>query len=219
VAPAASNADEVVAVEFDRKLLPALREALDGVARVRIVHADATKLDWGSVLGDERWIVCGNLPYNVGTSITLDAIEQRQVDRVVVMLQREVGERLVATPGSGPREAYGAVSLRVAYRARAEIVRHVPREVFWPRPTVGSAVIRLERRDVAPVDVDEDALWRVVDAAFAERRKTMRNALRRLGLSAVEADDTLALAGVDPNARPEELDLDAFASVARSVAR
>ena len=159
---------------------------------------------------------CGNLPYNVGTSIVLDVLERASsVARIVVMLQREVADRLAATPAQ--REAYGAVSLRVAYRARAEVIRHVPPEVFWPRPAVGSAIVRLERLANPPVDVDETRLWSVIDTAFAERRKTMRNALRRLGLSATEAEATLAVAGVDPTARPETLDLGAFARVTEAL--
>ena len=97
------------------------------------------------------------------------------------------------------------------------VVRTVPPEVFWPRPAVGSAVVRLDRLRLPPVDVDEAELWTVVDTAFAERRKTMRNALRRLGLSAAAADGALATAGVDPTARPETLDLAAFARVTEAV--
>jgi 16S rRNA (adenine1518-N6/adenine1519-N6)-dimethyltransferase len=109
------------------------------------------------------------------------------------------------------------VSLRVAYHARAELLRQVPPEVFWPRPSVGSAVVRLERLAAPPVEVDEGRLWTIVDTAFGERRKTMRNALRRLGLSAIAADAALATAGIDPAARPETLDLDAFARVTEAL--
>jgi 16S rRNA (adenine1518-N6/adenine1519-N6)-dimethyltransferase len=107
------------------------------------------------------------------------------------------------------------VSLRVAYRADARIVRRVPADVFWPRPNVDSVIVRLDRLAHPPVDVDEVSLWRVIDGAFAERRKTMRNALRRLGVHEPEA--VLAGAGVDPGARPEELDLATFAAIARRV--
>jgi 16S rRNA (adenine1518-N6/adenine1519-N6)-dimethyltransferase len=215
VALADAGADRVLALEFDRALLPPLREAVRDRPAIEVVHQDATKADWPALLDGGMWVCCANLPYNVGTGIVLDLLEQPSVERVVVMLQREVAERLVATPAE--REAYGAVSLRVAYRAEGRIVRTVPPEVFWPRPKVGSAVVRLERLPRPPVDVDEAALWRVVDAAFAERRKTMRNALRRLGLSADEADRALTEAGIAPAARPETLDLHAFARVATAV--
>jgi 16S rRNA (adenine1518-N6/adenine1519-N6)-dimethyltransferase len=210
-----AGADEVLAIEFDRGLLPALEETVGARASVRVLHADATKLDWAATLAGGPWILCANLPYNVGTTIVIDVLEAAPtVRRLVVMLQREVAERLVAAPGSS---AFGAVSLRIAYRAAGEIVRHVPPDVFWPRPTVGSAVVRLDRLEVPPVDVDEAALWRVVDAAFAERRKTMRNALRRMGLEPGRADALLGRVGVAPSRRPEELDLDAFARIAREL--
>jgi 16S rRNA (adenine1518-N6/adenine1519-N6)-dimethyltransferase len=193
-----------------------LAEAIGDRPSVEILHADATKLDWPATLGGGSWVCCGNLPYNVGTSIVLDVLERApSVARIVVMLQREVADRLAATPAQ--REAYGAVSLRVAYRAQAELLRQVPPEVFWPRPSVGSAVVGLERLAAPPVEVDEGRLWRVVDTAFGERRKTMRNALRRLGLSATVADAALAAASIDPTARPETLDLEAFARVTEAL--
>jgi 16S rRNA (adenine1518-N6/adenine1519-N6)-dimethyltransferase len=212
-----AGADRVLAIEFDRALLPGLREAVADRPAVEVVHADATKLGWSELLGPGPWVCCANLPYNVGTTIVLDLLEQPAVARMVVMLQREVAERLVAGPID--REAYGAVSVRVAYRAHARIIRTVPPDVFWPRPTVGSAIVRLERLAAPPVDVDEATLWEVVEVAFAERRKTMRNALRRLGLSVGDAEAALATADVASRARPETLDLAAFARVAGAVAR
>jgi 16S rRNA (adenine1518-N6/adenine1519-N6)-dimethyltransferase len=130
------------------------------------------------------------------------------------MMQREVGERFAARPGD---DAYGAVSVRVAYRATASTLRRIPPEVFWPRPKVESVVVRLDRLSAPPVDVDEDPLWRVLDEAFAQRRKTMRNALRRLGLDPAEADAALAASAVAASARPEELSLDDFARVASAI--
>jgi 16S rRNA (adenine1518-N6/adenine1519-N6)-dimethyltransferase len=125
-----------------------------------------------------------------------------------------VGERLAAGPGD---DAYGVVSVRVAYRARASIVRRVPPTVFWPRPTVASVVVGIDRLPAPAVDVDPERLRRVIDAGFAERRKTMRNALRRLGLSADAAARVLATCGVAANARAEELGLDTFAAIAEQV--
>jgi len=132
-----------------------------------------------------------------------------------VMVQREVGERLAASAGD---DAYGAVSVRVAYRAEASLVRRVPASVFWPRPSVDSVLVRLERHATPPVSVDPERLFRVVDEGFAERRKTMRNALRRLGLSAVEAADALERCGLEPNVRAERLSLQDFARLAETVA-
>jgi 16S rRNA (adenine1518-N6/adenine1519-N6)-dimethyltransferase len=215
VALADAGADEVLAIEFDRALLPGLEEAVAGRRAVRVLHTDATKLDWDATLGDGPWVLCGNLPYNVGTRIVVDVVERvPAVERLVVMLQREVAERLAAAPGTG---AYGAVSLRVAFRARAEVVRRVPPDVFWPRPAVGSAIVRIERRDPPSLAVDEERLWQVVDVAFAERRKTIRNGLRRLGLSLADADEVLARAGVDATARPEDLGVPEFVRIAEGV--
>ncbi len=206
----------VLAVEFDRRLVPALEEVTEALAPVRVLQADAMRLDWTAALGEAGpWTLCANLPYNIAVPLVLDTLaEVPAIDRWVVMVQREVGERLAAAPG---HEHFGAASLRVAYRANASVVRRVPSTVFWPRPKVDSVVVRLDRLEAPPVAVDERALWRVVDAAFAERRKTMRNALRRLGLDGDAADAALAAAGVEPNARPEQLGLDRFAALADRV--
>ncbi|MEX0651506.1 MAG: 16S rRNA (adenine(1518)-N(6)/adenine(1519)-N(6))-dimethyltransferase RsmA [Actinomycetota bacterium] len=222
VALAAAGAD-VLAVELDRGLVRALEEVSADLGSVRVLHADAMKLDWAAELGDGEadardrrpWTLCANLPYNIAVPLVLDTLAGvPAIDRWVVMVQREVGERLVAVPGD---EQFGAVSLRVAYGAAATVVRRVPATVFWPRPKVDSVVVRLDRHASAPVEVDQRSLWRVVDGAFAERRKTMRNALRRLGLGADEADDVLMGVGVATNARPEELDLATFAAIAERV--
>ena len=227
VALAAAEA-EVLAVELDRGLVRALEDLTTGLPSVRVLHADAMRLDWAAELGvstgrpadgagapRHRWTLCANLPYNVAVPLVLDTLASvPAIGRWVVMVQREVGERLVAEPGHAQ---FGAVSLRVAYAASGAIVRRVPASVFWPRPTVESVVVRLDRRARPPVEVDEGSLWRVVDTAFAQRRKTMRNALRRLGLGAADADAVLAGSGVPSSARPEELDLATFAAIAERV--
>ncbi|MGH2629931.1 MAG: 16S rRNA (adenine(1518)-N(6)/adenine(1519)-N(6))-dimethyltransferase RsmA [Actinomycetota bacterium] len=214
VALAATGAT-VLAIEFDRALLPALEEVTASLPSVRVLHADALRLEWAAELGVGPWTLCANLPYNIAVPVVLDTLaEVPAIDRWVVMVQREVGERLVARPGD---EHFGAVSLRVAYRASASIARRVPASVFWPRPNVDSVVVRADRLEASPVAVDERSLRRVVDGAFAERRKTMRNALRRLGLGADEADAVLSSCGVAPNARPEELDLATFAAIAERM--
>jgi 16S rRNA (adenine1518-N6/adenine1519-N6)-dimethyltransferase len=129
------------------------------------------------------------------------------------MVQREVGERLVAGPGE---EHYGAVSVRVAYRAEGRLVRRVARSVFWPQPNVESVLVSLVRRP-PPVDVDERALWTLIDEAFAQRRKTMRNALVRLGLDASRAEALLVECGIEPKARAEQLGLEQLAQVAGAL--
>ncbi len=206
---------DVLAVEVDPALIPALEEALSGLGRVRVLRTDAMDGGWMDELRGEPWVMCANLPYNVATPLVLETLRRApQVKRSVVMVQREVGERLAAGPGD---EGYGAPSLRVAYRARASLVRRVPPSVFWPRPKVESVIVRLLRRDRPPVAIEEDRLWRVVDAGFAERRKTMRNAVRRLGSGAEQADRLLDAAGIAPSARAETLSLEDFARLAEAL--
>jgi 16S rRNA (adenine1518-N6/adenine1519-N6)-dimethyltransferase len=211
----AETGARVVAIEVDRSLLPALEDSVGALENVRVVHADAMGWEWLEHVAGDDTVLCANLPYNVATPLVLETLEREaRIQRLVVMVQREVGERLAARPGE---PSYGAPSLRVAYRATASLLRRVPPEVFWPRPTVESVVVRLERLEAPPVDVDEARLWVVVDAGFAERRKTMRNALRRLGLPVEEADAVLAAAGIEPSARGETLSLEDFARLAGRI--
>jgi 16S rRNA (adenine1518-N6/adenine1519-N6)-dimethyltransferase len=206
---------EVLAVEVDPSLIPALEESVAGLDRVRVLHADATDREWQDELGEDPWVLAANLPYNVATHLILDTLRDvPQVRRLVVMVQREVGERLVGGPGE---RAYGIPSLRIAYRAEGTLVRRVPPSVFWPRPRVESVIVRLHRLDRPRVGVEEGRLWSVVDAGFAERRKTMRNALRRLGVDGPDADRLLEGARIDPAARAETLSLEDFARIAEAL--
>jgi 16S rRNA (adenine1518-N6/adenine1519-N6)-dimethyltransferase len=207
----AHTAGEVLAVELDRALLPALREVVDGLPRVRVVAADAVRVDWGALLGPGDWKMVANLPYNVAVPVVMRILEDEpRISRLFVMVQREVGERLVAAPAD---EQYGAVSVRVAYRAEGRVVRRVPKTVFWPEPKIESVLVSLIRRP-PPVSVDESALWRVVDEAFGQRRKTVANALVRLGAERPQAEAILRQCGLSLTVRPEQLDLAAFACIA-----
>jgi 16S rRNA (adenine1518-N6/adenine1519-N6)-dimethyltransferase len=209
----AERGAEVLAVEIDPALVPALQEVVAPFDQVRVVVQDAVRADWRDLLGPEPgpWAMVANLPYNVAVPVVMTVLEQEpRIERLLVMVQREVGERLSAGAG---HPQYGAVSLRVAYRAEARVVRPVSRSVFWPKPNVDSVLVSIERR-LPPVEVDEAALWRLVAEAFAQRRKTMRSALLRLGLSPEAAEGALAACGVDRMARPEELGLEPFACLA-----
>ena len=214
VALAATGAD-VLAVEIDPVLLPALEEAVAGASNVRVVRTDAMAADWPSLLdGPGPWAMVANLPYNVATPVVVRALEQEpRITRFLVMVQREVGERLAAAPGS---PAFGGVSLRVAYFARARVIRRVARSVFWPQPNVDSVLVSLERR-LPPVATDRDRLFGLIRVAFGERRKTMRNALVRFGLTPAAAAEVLASCGLDPSARPETLGLEAFACLVEAA--
>jgi len=211
--PLATTGAEVVAVELDRFLAPALEEVVGEFPRVRVVVADAVSADWDAILerGGRPWVVVANLPYNVSVPVVMRLLESApEVERLVVMVQREVGERLAARPG---QRAFGAVSLRVAYRAEARLVRRVSRTVFWPRPNVDSVLVSLVRRP-PPVSVGEAALWHVVEVAFNQRRKTMRGAMVRVGMDRAEAEAALAACAVDLSTRPERLGLEEFACLA-----
>ncbi|HEY7660939.1 MAG TPA: 16S rRNA (adenine(1518)-N(6)/adenine(1519)-N(6))-dimethyltransferase RsmA [Actinomycetota bacterium] len=200
----------VLAIELDRGLLPALREVVAGRPDVETRLGDAMRADWPAMLGRDRWAMVSNLPYNVSVPLVLDLLEAApSIERYVVMVQREVGERLVAKPGEDP---YGAVSVRIAYRARARMVRRVPADVFWPRPKVDSVLVRIEPH-APPVDVDPIPLFRVVHGGFAERRKTMTNALRRMGVDADVAGSIVREAGLEEKVRAERLGLDEFARI------
>lgn len=206
----------VTAVEFDRALLPALREVLAPWPSVRVVLADAMHTEWGELLAGDGWKMVSNLPYNIAVPLLVCMLEGApQVVSFLVMVQREVGERLAARPGE---PAYGAASVRVAYHAEARLVRRVSARVFWPEPAVDSVLVRLDRRVRPPVATPPERLFRLVEAGFAQRRKTMRAALRRLGLAPEAAERALASCGLPADVRAERLSLEAFARLADAVA-
>lgn len=202
----------VLAVELDRALLPVLDEVVGGLANVRVVAGDAMSLDWGPLLGDRHWHMVSNLPYNIATPLLATMLEDvPAIGDFTVMVQREVGERLVAAPGS---KAYGSVSVLVALHAEASLLGTVPRTVFWPPPGVDSVLVRIARRP-PPVAVPAEPLMRVVRGSFAHRRKTLRNSLSTaLARDVGEIEEGLRAAGVDPGARAESLGLEEFARIA-----
>jgi 16S rRNA (adenine1518-N6/adenine1519-N6)-dimethyltransferase len=203
----------ITAVEVDRYVIKALHENV-GAAAVRVVQGDALDVDWDALAVVPGTAMVANLPYNVATPVVVRALEtSRHLTRYLVMVQREVGERLAATPGS---KTYGAVSVKVAFYARAEVVAVVPPTVFVPQPRVESAIVALTRHGQPPVDVaDPTALFALVRAGFATRRKMVRQALRSvLGDATLEV---LGDAGIAPTARAEELDLAAWAALAAAA--
>jgi 16S rRNA (adenine1518-N6/adenine1519-N6)-dimethyltransferase len=198
----AETGASVTAIEVDPRLVPVLRTVVEP-AGVRVVEGDALRLDWDSVLGpggEQPWALVANLPYNVATPLVADLLDGvPAISTMLVMVQREVAERLAAGPGD---DAYGAVSVKVAYWATAAVVGRVPPTVFLPAPNVESALVRIERRPspAVPVDVDRDGLFRLVAAGFGQRRKMLRRSLA--GLVPADAFDA---AGIRPDARAEEL--------------
>jgi 16S rRNA (adenine1518-N6/adenine1519-N6)-dimethyltransferase len=208
----------VTAVEIDRHLVPVLRRQVEP-AGVTVVEGDAMRLDWTEVLGPvgdgaTRWVLVANLPYNVATPLVADLLDQvPAIERMLVMVQREVAERLAAGVGDA---GYGAVSVKVAYWASAKLAGRVPASVFVPRPNVESALVSIRRHPQPAVDpglVGPDALFALVRAGFSQRRKMLRSVLA--GRVTAEAFER---AGVAPTARAEELDVVAWGRLAAAVA-
>jgi 16S rRNA (adenine1518-N6/adenine1519-N6)-dimethyltransferase len=211
----AATGAAVTAVEIDRHLVPILRSVVTGAetganpagGTVDVVEGDALRLDWDALLGPSTWTLVANLPYNVATPLVADLLDGvPNIRRMLVMVQREVGERLAARPGD---DAYGAVSVKVAYWATAAVVGRVPATVFVPQPRVESALVEIVRRPEPAVDAPYDRLFQLVRAGFATRRKMLRRALSGLiDPAAFEA------AGIAPEARAEELDVAAWGRLA-----
>ncbi len=200
----------ITAVEVDRGLAAVLRDVVAEQANVTVVEADAMELDWSEVLrGHDGWVLVANLPYNVATPLVADLLDQvPAINRMLVMVQKEVAERLVARPRT---PAYGAVSVKVAYWADARLVGDVPASVFMPRPNVESALVEIVRRP--PPAVEPGPLFQLVRTAFGQRRKMLRRSL-----SGVVSDEQFGAAGVEPTARPEELDVMAWVALTEAVA-
>jgi 16S rRNA (adenine1518-N6/adenine1519-N6)-dimethyltransferase len=205
---------EVLALETDRRLVDALLELVGSWPTVRVVHADATQANWAVLLDDGPWRMASNLPYHVAVRVLLDLLEgASEVDPFVVMVQREVGDRLAAGPGD---PAYGAVSLKVAYRSSVRVLRRVGPSVFWPEPKVESIVLRLDRRS-PPVATPRPVLFQLVEEGFRQRRKTMASALVRLGHGRDRVTAVMDRAGLDPRVRAETLGLEDFSRLAEAL--
>lgn len=199
----------VIAVEIDAGLVRALGEVVGGDPGVTLVHADALAVDYRALVDAEGALLVANLPYNVATPILMTALRSGAFARVLVMVQREVGERWVAQVGD---PLYGAVSVKVAALADAAIAARVSRNAFHPVPKVDSVTVRLTCR--APADEEFDRLFALVDAGFAQRRKRLRNALAALGHPPAVVERALEATGRSAGARAEELDLDAWRALA-----
>ena len=201
----------VTAIEVDSRLVAVLRTVVEP-AGVTVVEGDALRLDWAALLGtDDRrpWVLVANLPYNVATPLIADLLDGvPAIGRMLVMVQREVGERLAAGPGD---VAYGGVSVKVAYWATARVIGRVPATVFYPAPKVESALVRIDRRSEPAVgaEVDREWLFRLVGAGFGQRRKMLRRSL-----AALVGPEDFAAAGIRPEARAEELSVHDWARLA-----
>lgn len=211
---------QVVAIEIDPVLadqLPATvaGRAPDAASRLTVVTADALTVQ--DIPGPPPTALVANLPYNVAVPVLLSFLARfDSLERVLVMVQAEVADRLVAPPGS---RTYGIPSAKAAWYASARGAGSIGRAVFWPVPRVDSSLVSLVRREPPVTTATREQVFAVVDAAFAQRRKMLRSALVGIAGSAAAAHDALVAAGVDPTARGERLDITDFARIAEHLPR
>jgi 16S rRNA (adenine1518-N6/adenine1519-N6)-dimethyltransferase len=205
----------VVAVEVDPNLAAALPDTVAALApaysdRLEVVLADA--LTVRTLPGPQPTALVANLPYNISVPVVLSFLEAfPTLSRVLVMVQLEVAERLAAPPGN---KTYGIPSLKASWYAEVRLTGTVSRTVFWPAPNVDSALVTLTRREPPRTPASRKEVFACIDAAFAQRRKTLRAALAGWAGSATDAETALRAAGVDPRTRGEQLDIHAFAAIA-----
>ena len=212
----ALGARRVIAIERDQRALAALEEiAARYPGRLDIVAGDALTVDLDERLGPERARVVANLPYNIATALLVGWLTTEPwppwYDSMLLMFQREVAERIVATPGN---KSYGRLSVLAGWRAEARILFDVAPSAFVPSPKVTSSVVRLTPRPL-PLACESAVLQRVTEAAFGQRRKMLRQSLKTLGVNAAAL---LAGAGIEPTARAEEIPVDGFVALARAFA-
>ena len=206
----------VYAVEVDQVLADKLPETVAERApnlkeKLHVIHDDAVRVK-KERFDTEPTALVANLPYNVSVPVVLHLLAELKIQKALVMVQAEVADRMVAAPGS---RIYGVPSVKIAWYAKATKAGMVPRTVFWPVPNIDSALVRLERHE-EPVG-DKQQVFKIVDAAFAQRRKTLRAALAATLGGPARAEELLTKAGVDPRARGEQLSVTDFVSVAAAV--
>ncbi|GAA1648993.1 16S rRNA (adenine(1518)-N(6)/adenine(1519)-N(6)) -dimethyltransferase RsmA [Nonomuraea maheshkhaliensis] len=210
--PAAAH---VVAVEIDPVLagqLPVTVAERDAADRLTVVNADAMKITLDDLSGHVPTALVANLPYNVAVPVLLHLLEVLpSLRKGLVMVQSEVADRLAAGPGS---KVYGVPSVKAAWYADVRRAGPVGRTVFWPVPNVDSGLVSLQRRDPPSTTATREEVFEVVDAAFAQRRKTLRAALSGWAGTPADAERALRAADVDPSARGEQLDIHAFTRIA-----
>lgn len=217
-------AGSVAAVEIDKNLIPILHDTLSEYDNVEIINNDILKVDIAALAqeknGGKPIKVVANLPYYITTPIIMGLFESHvPIESITVMVQKEVADRMQCGPGS---KDYGALSLAVQYYAKPEIVANVPPNCFMPRPNVGSAVIRLTRHEVPPVEVaDEKLMFRLIRASFNQRRKTLVNGLKNasdLSYTKEQIEAVIEAIGQPLTIRGEALTLEQFAMLANQFA-
>jgi len=215
----AESAREVIAVEIDKALIPILADTLSPYDNVTVINEDILKVDIAALAEEKNQgkpiKVVANLPYYITTPIIMGLFESHvPLKSITIMVQKEVADRMQVGPGT---KDYGALSLAVQYYAKPEVVAYVSPECFIPKPNVGSAVIRLDRYEKTPVEVvDEKFLFKVIRAAFNQRRKTLANGLGNasdLNITRAQATEALEALGFSPSVRGEALTLEEFVAL------
>jgi 16S rRNA (adenine1518-N6/adenine1519-N6)-dimethyltransferase len=211
-----ARAARVIAIELDAALVAALRARFSGDSRFSVLHADVLDTPLARAAGGGEFVLAGNIPYYITTPILFHALEPPLPRRSVFLVQREVAERVVAEPGS---KTYGALSVNIQAVATPRLIARVPPGAFVPPPTVDSAILGVEPlADPVVTPTEQAGFSEMVIAAFGLRRKQMRRVLRTLAnVSPDTADQMLAAARIDPEARPETLTPAAFAALYRSL--
>ncbi|KGF09632.1 hypothetical protein HMPREF1635_01685 [Clostridiales bacterium S5-A14a] len=229
---AAEKAGKVIAIEIDRHLIPVLNEVLGPIENVEIINRDILKTDINELIVAERKnfsdsgrelkrvVILGNLPYYITTPIIMGILEKEvDMDTMVIMMQKEVADRIVATPGG---KTYGALSIACQFFCETNYVTTVPRTVFQPQPKVDSAVLRLDKRKELPWEIGaggRELFFKVVRAGFNMRRKTLLNALSAMGIDKTDLKDILKSVEIDPSRRAETLSIQEFARISNKIGR
>lgn len=229
---AAEKAGKVIAVEIDRHLIPVLNEVLGPIENVEIINRDILKTDINELIVAERKnfsdsgrelkrvVILGNLPYYITTPIIMGILEKEvDMDTMVIMMQKEVADRIVATPGG---KTYGALSIACQFFCETNYVTTVPRTVFQPQPKVDSAVLRLDRRKELPWEIGaggRELFFKVVRAGFNMRRKTLLNALSAMGIDKTDLKNILKSVEIEPSRRAETLSIQEFARISNKIGR
>lgn len=211
------EAKKVTSIELDDRLIPILQEELKEYDNFELIHKDALKVNYNELIGDEKSVkVVANLPYYVTTPIIVNLLNgDYNFKSLTIMIQKEVAERIDAEHST---KEYGAFSLLVQYYCNTKIIRRVPPSCFIPSPKVDSIVIRLDKLDKPPVDVEDEKLFfNIIRQAFNMRRKTLWNGMKNLGMDKEKLQRAFEKAGIDPNRRGETLTIQEFATLSNNI--
>lgn len=217
----AEKAAQVIAIEIDKDLFPIIKRRMAGYSNFELVAGDAMKVDFDALAakyGAKRYKVVANLPYYITTPIVMRFLEEGfRVSELVIMVQQEVADRFLASPGT---KAYGAITAAINYYGSVSRAFNVPRTMFTPRPEVDSSIVKIKCYENKPFEADDEKLLRrVIKAAFGQRRKTLNNALKALNLPKDELDKALQRAGIDAARRGETLAVEEFVCLSNAISK